>query len=148
MERIFKYQLLLGDYISYDKGTDAIDIRSGYVIAISSVFYAIIDLDNSAIYIEHIEDIEIVSDELTTTVIRGIKATNIKISRELRCSSGYICKNLCKGLKDFPDACDKVCPLRKINNLYRTYLPGDKLENNGIITSVSFLSDFFCDFSK
>lgn len=143
MDKIYKYQLLLGDFVKYEVGETSINIKSGYVIAISSVFYAIIDLDNSAIYIERIEDIEVVSNEFNTVVIRSIgSASNIKISRKLSCSSDYVCKNLCKGLKDFPDACDKVCPLRKINNLHHTYLPGDKLRNSGIITSVSFLSDY------
>ena len=142
-DKIYKYQLLLGDFVRYEVGsTTSIDIKSGYVIAISRVFYAIIDLDNSSIYIERIKDVEVVSNELNTVVIRSLDANNIKVSRKLGCSSGYICKNLCKGLKDFPDACDKVCPLRKINNLYRTYLPGDKLGNDGVITSASFLSDF------
>ena len=138
MDKVYKYQLLLGDFVSYE--VDGC-IKSGYVIeihiAFCNSFYTIIDLDNSNIYRERIEDIEIVNDELTTTVIRSIKATNIKISRKLRCSSDYICKNLCKGLKDFPDACENICPNRPLNNQYHTYLPGDKI-NNGIITSVSF----------
>lgn len=140
MEKIFKYQLLLGDYISYERGTDAIDIRSGYVISINNTHYTIIDLDNSVVYFEQIKDIEIVSTELKTIVIRSIAASNIKISRKLKCSSTYICNNLCKGLREFPDSCS-ICPLGLIDNRYRTYLPGDRLYNGRIITSASFLSN-------
>ena len=140
MDKVYKYQLLLGDFVSYEVGSTSINIKSGYVIGICNAFYTIIDLDNSNIYREHIEDIEIVDNELTTTVIRSIKATNIKISRKLRCSSDYICKNLCKGLKDFPDACEDICPNRPLSNQYRTYLPGDII-GNGVIVSVSLVSE-------
>lgn len=138
MVKIFKYQLLLGDYISYEKGTDAIDIRSGYVISINNTHYTIIDLNNSVIYFEEIKEVEVVNTELTITVIKSIYANNIKITRKLNFSNDYVCNNLCIGLKDFQDSC-KYCSIGRDNP--KIYLPGDIVNNTYKISSTSFLYD-------
>jgi hypothetical protein len=135
MVKVYKYQLLLGDYVRYEIGDN---IRSGFVISISRTHYTIIDINNSILYFEEIKELEVVSTELSITVIKCIDANNIKITRKLNFSNNYVCNNLCIGLKDFQDSC-KYCSIG--GNNPKIYLPGDIVNKTYKISSTSFLYD-------
>lgn len=135
-DKIRKYDLLLGDFIKYRNRFSSVE-QQGYVIGISTRHYYIIDLDNSAIYIEKINSTIIMSDTLDQVIIMSIDAEILDIKRSMYYSSGYICNELCRGLKNFPEACELYCPCRKINSTH-TYLPGDVYKGL-TINMVSFL---------
>jgi hypothetical protein len=122
-EKIYKFQLLLGDYVQYHT---LMETRSGYVIGIDLNNYYILDLNNKRIYVEQADKLKIVSEDTSTITFITLKDRISTINRKMSHSSEYICKKLCTGLREFNEACSDYCPCRRQNQTYDS-LPGDKI---------------------
>lgn len=130
------HEILIGDYIEVSHVYGG-DVFSGYVYRMSigglGLQLSIINFEDSYIKtfcgIIHKESEDKVS----------LRFLNINlIKRNILWSSKYICYNLCKDLKEFPDACS-VCPINKTVDCY--FLCDTVITKNttGYINKISFL---------
>lgn len=120
---INKHQIFLGDYVE-----NILEKYSGYVITIwysGTIKYHILDLQNKESHVIEGNINEIVLENLN--IVRNYFSTKLRvISRSMTHRFPYVCSYYCKYLKEFPEACEKYCPIRKINS--NTFFVGK--ENN------------------
>ena len=119
---INKHQIFLGDDVE-----NILEKYSGYVITIwynDTIKYHILDLQNKKSHVIEGNITEIVLEDLN--IIRNYFSIILRvISRSMTHRFPYVC-SYCKHLKEFPEACEKYCSIRKINN--NTFFVGK--ENN------------------
>lgn len=137
---INKHQIFLGDYVE-----NILEKYSGYVIAIwysNTIKYHILDLQNKESHVIEGNITEIVLEDLN--IIRNYFSTILRvINRCMTHSFPYVC-SCCKYLKEFPEACEKYCPIRKINN--RTFFVGkanNELKYSSFLPIEKFYSSEF-----